>query len=181
MTPMDLFHGRLLRMRTGNDLAAPLAASDQSIFGGFRSLSLSPFDAAEETFRGGASGEACYVAHIIVMPQRCAAVGCTNSSGRPPNMRFFRFPAASLQEARRRKWIHAIRCVNPDGSPWQPTANSRERHHDSSPTRTTYRRSSRMQKRYIVDPSLASIERRVGKLQDHQPQVKMLAAPHPHH
>lgn len=63
---MDLFHGRLLRMRTGNDLAAPLAASDQSIFGGFRSLSLSPFDAAEATFRGGASGEAFYVACLAI-------------------------------------------------------------------------------------------------------------------
>ncbi|XP_065280130.1 uncharacterized protein [Dermacentor albipictus] len=59
------------------------------------------------------------------MPQRCAAVGCSNASGKPPNVRFFRFPAATLQATRRKKWVQAIHRVNADGSPWEPTANSR--------------------------------------------------------
>ncbi|XP_064454854.1 uncharacterized protein LOC135366128 [Ornithodoros turicata] len=59
------------------------------------------------------------------MPHRCAAVGCTNSSKKAPKKRFFRFPAGNLHAAKRKKWVQAMRRVNEDGSPWEPTANSR--------------------------------------------------------
>ncbi|XP_064461994.1 uncharacterized protein LOC135372273 [Ornithodoros turicata] len=59
------------------------------------------------------------------MPQRCAAVGCTNSSRKSEKKRFFRFPAGSLHAAKRAKWVLAMCRVNEDGSPWEPTANSR--------------------------------------------------------
>lgn len=61
----------------------------------------------------------------LVMPQRCAAVGCTNASNKLPKVRFFCFPAASLHAAKRKKWIQAMRRMNVDGSTWTPTANSR--------------------------------------------------------
>ncbi|CAN7943841.1 unnamed protein product [Ixodes hexagonus] len=59
------------------------------------------------------------------MPQRCAAVGCTNASGKQSGVRFFRFPASSLHAARRSEWVKAMRRINTDRTPWQPSANSR--------------------------------------------------------
>ncbi|KAL3202170.1 hypothetical protein MRX96_012141 [Rhipicephalus microplus] len=59
------------------------------------------------------------------MPQRCAAVGCSNRSGNSANVRLFRFPASTRQATRRKKCVRAIRRVNADGSPWKPTDNTR--------------------------------------------------------
>ncbi|CAN7988685.1 unnamed protein product [Ixodes pacificus] len=59
------------------------------------------------------------------MPHRCSAVGCTNSSKNASNARFYRFPAVSLHPKKRAKWIQALRRQNPDGTPWEPTVNSR--------------------------------------------------------
>ncbi|XP_077493050.1 uncharacterized protein LOC144104112 isoform X1 [Amblyomma americanum] len=59
----------------------------------------------------------------------CCVVDCHNSNvntkGRVPPVRFYRFPGKYFECKRRKNWIAAIRRVNPDGTPWFPTADSR--------------------------------------------------------
>ncbi|CAN8003552.1 unnamed protein product, partial [Ixodes pacificus] len=61
--------------------------------------------------------------------QYCCVVGCHNShsntKGRDPPVMFYRFPGRPWEKRRREAWIRAVRRVNPDGSPWRPSSNSR--------------------------------------------------------
>ncbi|KAM7306426.1 uncharacterized protein ISCGN_010130 [Ixodes scapularis] len=59
------------------------------------------------------------------MPDACSAVGCSKRRGKENGARFFRFPSSKTHKSQRKKWIAALRRVNPDGTPWQPTRNAR--------------------------------------------------------
>ncbi len=54
----------------------------------------------------------------------CSVVNChRNTKADNDKVRFFKFPANNPEK--RQLWIQALKRVNPDGSPWQPTASSR--------------------------------------------------------
>ncbi|XP_072142657.1 uncharacterized protein [Dermacentor andersoni] len=61
--------------------------------------------------------------------QYCCVVQCHNSlqntKGRHPPVKFYRFPAKWYETKRREAWIAAVRRVNPDKTPWEPTKTSR--------------------------------------------------------
>ncbi|KAM7290120.1 uncharacterized protein ISCGN_026786 [Ixodes scapularis] len=62
---------------------------------------------------------------FVAMPDACSAVGCSKRRGKENGARFFRFPSSKTHKSQRKKWIAALRRVNPDGTPWQPTRNAR--------------------------------------------------------
>lgn len=62
---------------------------------------------------------------FVSMPDACSAVGCSKRRGKENGARFFRFPSSKTHNNQRKKWIAALRRVNPDGTPWQPTSNAR--------------------------------------------------------
>ncbi|XP_064479740.1 uncharacterized protein LOC135393136 [Ornithodoros turicata] len=55
----------------------------------------------------------------------CCVVGCHNSKvnvrGKQPRVKFYKFPNKWFEQGRRRQWIAAVRRVNPDGTPWEPS------------------------------------------------------------
>lgn len=61
--------------------------------------------------------------------QYCCVVQCHNSlentKGRHPPVKFYRFPGKWYETKRREAWIAAVRRVNPDKTPWEPTKTSR--------------------------------------------------------
>ncbi|KAH9366783.1 hypothetical protein HPB48_014473 [Haemaphysalis longicornis] len=59
------------------------------------------------------------------MPHSCAAVDCANRSSSGCGLRFFRFPSEKHQQVWRQRWISALLRCNKDGTPWEPTPNSR--------------------------------------------------------
>ncbi|KAM7313022.1 uncharacterized protein ISCGN_002943 [Ixodes scapularis] len=65
------------------------------------------------------------LSRFVAMPDACSAVGCSKRRGKESGARFFRFPSSKTHKNQRKKWIAALRRVNPDGTPWQPTRNAR--------------------------------------------------------
>uniref|UniRef100_A0A131YM32 Thap domain protein n=1 Tax=Rhipicephalus appendiculatus TaxID=34631 RepID=A0A131YM32_RHIAP len=59
------------------------------------------------------------------MPASCAACGCTSRGGPGSSIHFFRFPSVKRDRQRREAWIKAVRRINEDGSPWQPSDHAR--------------------------------------------------------
>ncbi|XP_065293901.1 uncharacterized protein [Dermacentor albipictus] len=59
------------------------------------------------------------------MPANCVAFGCRSYYYGKGNTNFFRFPSARVSADRRSLWTAAVKRLNPDGTPWQPTAHSR--------------------------------------------------------
>ena len=58
-----------------------------------------------------------------IMVKLCAAYGCHNREGQEEGRSFYRFPA---DRDRRRKWLAAVRRVDPDSrKPWQPSNSDR--------------------------------------------------------
>lgn len=55
----------------------------------------------------------------------CCVVGCSNTHKNSPGTHFYKFPALLHERERRRRWIAAVRRIREDGSPWEPTKNSR--------------------------------------------------------
>ncbi|CAN8006133.1 unnamed protein product, partial [Ixodes pacificus] len=54
----------------------------------------------------------------------CCVKDCHNREG-TPTVKLYRFPAQPWEKERRHRWVAAVRRVNPDGSPWMPSNNSR--------------------------------------------------------
>ncbi|XP_037285586.2 uncharacterized protein LOC119178481 isoform X1 [Rhipicephalus microplus] len=61
--------------------------------------------------------------------QYCCVVECHNSlentKGRYPPVKFYRFPGKWYEAERREAWKAAVRRVNPDNTPWEPTKTTR--------------------------------------------------------
>uniref|UniRef100_A0A224Z926 THAP domain-containing protein 11-like n=1 Tax=Rhipicephalus zambeziensis TaxID=60191 RepID=A0A224Z926_9ACAR len=55
----------------------------------------------------------------------CCVVGCSNTYKKSPGTHFYTFPVLFHERERRRRWIAAVRRRREDGSPWEPTKNSR--------------------------------------------------------
>ncbi|XP_049273741.1 uncharacterized protein LOC119399602 isoform X3 [Rhipicephalus sanguineus] len=55
----------------------------------------------------------------------CCVVGCSNTPKKSPGTHFYTFPVLFHERERRRRWIAAVRRRREDGSPWEPTKNSR--------------------------------------------------------
>ncbi|XP_039299305.1 peroxynitrite isomerase THAP4 isoform X2 [Nilaparvata lugens] len=57
----------------------------------------------------------------------CCVVGCSNSyrNTEGKSIIFYSFPWRPYEIERREEWISNIRRTNEDGTPWQPTKNSR--------------------------------------------------------
>ncbi len=54
----------------------------------------------------------------------CSVVNChRNTKAHNDKVRFFKFPSNNPEK--RQLWIQALKRVNPDGTPWQPTESSR--------------------------------------------------------
>jgi hypothetical protein len=52
----------------------------------------------------------------------CCVVGCNNREG-TDSLTFYRFPERNQDQ--KKKWITAVKRINPDGSPWFPNKSSR--------------------------------------------------------
>ncbi|XP_065282697.2 uncharacterized protein [Dermacentor albipictus] len=61
--------------------------------------------------------------------QYCCVVDCHNSlentKGRTPPVKFYRFPGKWYEKGRRQAWITAVRRVNADDTPWEPSKSTR--------------------------------------------------------
>ncbi|XP_077511431.1 THAP domain-containing protein 1-like isoform X1 [Amblyomma americanum] len=55
----------------------------------------------------------------------CCVVGCSNTYKNSPGTHFYKFPVLPHEQERRRRWIGAVRRRREDGSPWEPTKNTR--------------------------------------------------------
>ncbi|KAG5899872.1 hypothetical protein JTB14_012336 [Gonioctena quinquepunctata] len=56
----------------------------------------------------------------------CCVVGCTNTSVRNPEVKFYSFPSSNQdwKQGLRMKWINAVKRKNLDNTPWQPKKSS---------------------------------------------------------
>lgn len=61
------------------------------------------------------------------LPHRryCCIFECHQREGADENVKFYRFPSKPYERDRRRRWIHAVRRVNPDEEAWKPMQNTR--------------------------------------------------------
>lgn len=55
----------------------------------------------------------------------CCVYECHNQEGFDENIVFYTFPSKPYEVERRQRWVQAVRRTRPDGTPWQPTGNTR--------------------------------------------------------
>ena len=54
------------------------------------------------------------------MPKHCVAAGCTKNNLSSKDLSFYKFPNREKNLEKWKKWVHAMKRVNADGTNWEP-------------------------------------------------------------